>query len=110
MITSGLYDEFIAQLYPKFIARMELTDKLLNKYLSDYAERSSDKIVFWIKFYNNINVIKFLLINQEVSVIPGFMMSKKFANCIFILPYAVDDEELENGIKIISEKIKQCIK
>lgn len=110
MITSGLYDEFIAQLYPKFIARMELTDKLLNKYLSDYAEWSSDKIVFWIKFYNNINVIKFLLINQEVSVIPGFMMSKKFANFIFILPYAVDDEELENGIKIISEKIKQCIK
>lgn len=110
MLTSGLYDEFITQLYPKFIARMELTNQLLRKYLSEYAEWSSNKIVFWIKFYDNVNVIKLLLLNQEVSVIPGFMMGKKFANCIFILPYGVTDEDLETGIKIISEKIKQCIK
>lgn len=110
MLRKGIYDEFLRQLFPKFESRRVEVCRLLSEHLSDYASWSTDRIVFWIKLDDNIDTLKLFRINKNLIILSGIIFDKKFEQYIFILPYAVSDNDLKASIEQLAGLIKRCIK
>ena len=90
-------------------------DEKVNEYLSDFGYIASCKTGYatWFKIDEKIiNLKKFSLKLEEykLSVLMGYFYGKEFYSHILIYPYAFTKANIEKGIVLLSEVLKNSLK
>ena len=109
-LTSGLYEQHLAQLRKQLKQRAAFVENLLAQYMQDIATWQQPKGGFyiWLRFHKPvINKALFLeLLQQKVLINPGYIYEPHdFHHLRFSYAYATF-EQLEQGIKILAAHIQ----
>lgn len=115
MFRSGSCDNLIKEITPKLKEYKIFIDEKVNEYLSDFGYIASCKTGYatWFKIDEKIiNLKKFSLKLEEykLSVLIGYFYGKEFYSHILIYPYAFTKANIEKGIVLLSEVLKNSLK
>lgn len=109
-LRSGMYQEFISQTRQKLKERRDFTLGLLTKYFASIATWDIPKGGFyiWLKLNGEISVRKLfdLALKEGILLNPGIVYDKMDQNHFRISYSYASKEELEKGLRRLSEIIK----
>lgn len=112
-ISSGLYEKYIENLRDELKGRRDLTIKILHKYFYDIAEWNVPKGGFyiWLKLKVKIDVNKLFNLSwkQGILINPGCIYDFHKNNNIRISYSYASNDEMQTGIKKLSEIVRELI-
>ncbi len=101
LLANGHYDRFVAGFMPMMRKRMDLTNRLLNKYFADLASwyGESKRGIIYIKMNDNISVRKMSRYADGVRFASGAIFDKDDNSHIILNPFSMSESDLEEGLK-----------
>ena len=111
-LETGLYQEHLKEMRFELKKRRDFTINLLDKYFKDIAVWNIPKggYYVWIDLKENINMYKIFedAYSKKVLLYPGYLYEATSNNSLRISYSYASFEEIEKGLKILSQIIKDC--
>lgn len=105
MLSSNAYSEYVTEYTGIFIERLRFCRVLFEKYFSDCARWAQDPLAFyqWLEFDKRINTYDLFKRLKDTFVHSGYFFNPNDIHRIYINPLRDSLQNLENGLKEISE-------